>query len=269
MPVPYDPAHPDLEAVRLIFFDWLRSDPSAEQLNKNGTAYERFVEYVNNNRQPQVLAFHVTEVFWQLLVEGIVAPGMNSSNLDLPWFHVTEYGKKVLEAEAGHPHDEVGYLARVRARVPQPDLTVLAYLSEAVTAFRHGTPVASTVMLGIAAERVFLLTCESLLAALLDLNERAAFGSLLQRFPMKSKLDWVHAKLVDLQNLRVPGLPDNATLMVTAIYDFLRTQRNDLGHPREKPPIVDREEAFVNLQIFPRYYQTAEQVRQFLAVNQV
>src|SRR6266498_3748823 len=171
MPVPYDPAHPDWAAVRRIFFDWLRSDPHADQLNPTGAAYGPFVEYVNNNRQPQLLAFHVTEVFWQLLVEGVVAPGMNSSNQNLPFFHVTEYGKKVLAAEAGHPHDEAGYLDRMRARVPQPDRTVLAYLSEAVTAFRRGTPVASTVMLGIAAERVFLMVCDSMLASLRDAKE--------------------------------------------------------------------------------------------------
>lgn len=269
MPVVYDPAQPDLEAVRRILFDWLRANPNANQLNQDGTVYEPFVEYANNNRHPGVLAFHVTEVFWQLLVEGIVSPGMNSWNLDLPWFHVTEYGKKVLQGEAGHPHDEAGYLARVRTRVSQPDQTVLAYLAEALTAFRRGIPVASTVMLGIAAERVFLLVCEAILASLRDPNEKATFGGLLQRLPMKPKLDWVHAKLLDLQNRRTPGLPDNVTLTVTAIYDFLRSQRNDLGHPREIPPNVDREEAFVNLQIFPRYYQTAEELRQFLAGNQV
>lgn len=269
MPVPYDPAHPDLAAVRRIFFDWLRSDANANQLNPTGAAYERFVEYANNNRQPQVLAFHVTEVFWQLLIEGIVAPGMNSSDQNLPWFHVTEYGKKVLAAEAGHPHDEAGYLARVRTRVPQPDPTVLAYLAEALTAFRRGTPVASTVMLGIAAERVFLMVCDSLLASLCDPSERAALGGILQRFPMRPKLDWVHAKILALQNRRTPGLPDNVGLMVTAVYDFLRAQRNDLGHPRDAPPDVDREDAFANLQMFPRYYEIAEELRRFLAANQV
>ncbi len=269
MPVLYDSAHPDWSAVRRIFFDWLRSDPKANQLNTTGDAYQRFVEYANNNRQPQVLAFHVTEVFWQLLIEGIVAPGMNSSNQNLPWFHVTEYGKKVLAEEAGHPHDEAGYLARVRTRVPQPDPTVLAYLTEALTTFRRGTPVASTVMLGIAAERVFLMVCDSLLAALRDPGEQATLGGILQRFPMRPKLDWVHAKILALQNLRPPGLPDNVGLMVTALYDFLRTQRNDLGHPRDVPPDVNRDDAFANLQMFPRYYQIAEELRRFLAANWV
>lgn len=269
MPVPYDPTRPDLAAVRRIFLDWLRANPNATQLDSTGATYEGLVEYVNDNRQPQLLAFHVTEVFWELLVEGIVAPGTSSQMLNLPLFHLTGYGKKVVASEAGHPHDEPGYLARLRARVPQPDQTVQAYLGEALTAFRRGTPVSSTIMLGIAAERIFLLVCDSLSAALRDPTEKATFDALLQRFPMKPKLDWVHAKLLDLQNRRVPGLPDNATLAVTAIYDFLRTQRNDLGHPREVPPSVDREEAFGNLQIFPRYYQVAEEVRQFLGGNQV
>jgi hypothetical protein len=269
MPVPYDPTRPDLAAVRRIFLDWLRANPNATQLDSSGTAYERLVEYVNNNREPQLLAFHVTEVFWELLVEGIVAPGTSSQMLDLPWFHLTEYGKRVVASEAGHPHDEPGYLALLRARVPQPDQTVQAYLGEALTAFRRGTPVASTIMLGIAAERIFLLVCDSLSVALRDPTEKATFDALLQRFPMKPKLDWVHAKLLELQNRRVAGIPDNATLAVTAIYDFLRVQRNDLGHPREVPPSVDREEAFANLQILPRYYQVAEEVRQFLRGNQV
>jgi len=234
-----------------------------------GDVYQRFVEYVNNNPQPQILAFHMTEVFWQLMIEGILAPGMNAANQNLPWFHVTDYGRKVLREEAGHPHDEVGYLERVRARVPNPDATVLAYLTEALSTFRRGTPVASTVMLGIAAERVFLMVCDSFLVALRDPAERAALGAILQRFPMKPKLDWIHAKVSNLQNQRLPGLPENAALMVTAVYDFLRTQRNDLGHPRDSPPAVDREDAFVNLQMFPRYYQIAEELRQFLAANQV
>jgi hypothetical protein len=269
MPVPYNPANPDWSAVRRIFFDWLRANPDRNSLDNTGASYGPFVEYADNNQRPSILAFHVYEVFWQALVEGILAPGTNSPNPHLPWFHVTEYGRKVLDAEAGHPHDEAAYLEKVRARVARPDGTVLAYLAEAVATFRRGTPVASTVMLGIAAERVFLMVCESMLAALRDPGEQAAFDSLLQRFPMKPKLDWVQAKIAALKSRRMPGLPDNTSLMVTAVYDFLRTQRNDLGHPRDLPPTVDREDAFVNLQMFPRYYQVAEELRHFLATNPV
>lgn len=86
---------------------------------------------------------------------------------------------------------------------------------------------------------------------------------------MKPKLDWVHAKLVSLQNQKLTGLPENSIIMVTAIYDFIRAQRNDLGHPRDVPPKVEREDAYANLQLFPRYYQTAQELRAFFAANPI
>jgi hypothetical protein len=268
MPTPYDIQNPDPRAARRIMLDWLRANPTG-QLDLVGAAYEPYVEWVAGGRDARVLAFHLTEVFWELVVEGIIAPGCDAWNLDLPFYHLTGHGRTVLQGEAGHPHDEGAYLARVRANIPGLDDTVMAYLTESLRAFRRGTYVAATIVLGIAAERVFLLLCASLLAALRDPGERAVFEGIMQRLPMKPKLDWVHNKIQELQARRMPSFPDNATLAVSAIYDFLRTQRNDLGHPREQPPTIDREEAFVNLQIVPRYYQTADAVRQFLAEHQV
>jgi hypothetical protein len=57
--------------------------------------------------------------------------------------------------------------------------------------------------------------------------------------------------------------------MIVAIYDLMRGQRNELGHPRELPPHVNREDSFVNLQIFPRYWEIAEETRTFLSSNPV
>jgi hypothetical protein len=49
---------------------------------------------------------------------------------------------------------------------------------------------------------------------------------------MRPKLEFVHRKP---QSVKAPNLfPENANIMVTAIYDFVRSQRNDLGHPREE-----------------------------------
>jgi len=86
---------------------------------------------------------------------------------------------------------------------------------------------------------------------------------------MKPELDWIHAKVQDIEAKRLAGFPDNASLMVTAIYDILRSQRNDLGHPQAIPSQVTCEDAFVNLQVFQCYYETAEGVRQYLAINAV
>jgi len=255
--IPFDFQRPDLAAVRQIVFERLRRDPQYRQLDNTGDGFAPFVEYVgatepDRQNGRRVLLFLAREVFWELVVAGIVSPGMDSHNLELPWFHITQYGDQVLTSTDPQPYDPTGYLTRLRDRVANPDATVIAYLAESLETFRKGNRVACAVMLGIAAERVFLLLCDSLGAALSNASEKAAFSKLRERFPMKPKLDWVHAKVQQIQKQGPVGFPDNATIMLVAIYDLMRCQRNELGHPRETPPNIEPRDALVHLQIFPR-----------------
>jgi hypothetical protein len=272
--IPFDPRNPRLDTVRQIVIERLRRDASWHALDSTGDGFAPYVEYIAQNEPDRQngrhqLVFLAQELFWQLVVEGILAPGMDSSNLKLPWFHITGHGREVLASSEPQPYDPAGYVARLRERVPHPDPTVIAYLAESLETFRKNNRVASTVMLGIAAERVFLILCDALAAALSNASERTAFTKLLDRFPMKPKLDWVQNKIQQVQKQAHAGFPENAVIMLVAIYDLMRCQRNELGHPREAPPNVQRQDAFVNLQIFPRYYDIAEQVRTFLASNPV
>ena len=57
--------------------------------------------------------------------------------------------------------------------------------------------------------------------------------------------------------------------MVTQVYDLIRAQRNDLGHPREDPPRLSREDANAHLQVFQTYYAKAEALRSFLGANKI
>lgn len=269
--IPFDPNTADLETARQIVFARLRSDREWHSIDKSGDGFSPFVEYTSQPGRDGRwrLAVLASEVFWLLVGEGILSPGMDYSNPDLPWFHITAYGHKVLASPEPQPYDPTFYLAGLRTKIATPDPTVMAYVTESLETFRKGNLVASTVMLGIAAERVFLLLCNSLEAALANPGEKAAFAKLLKGLAIKPKLDWVHDKIQKVQKLRPAGFPDNATIMTIAIYDLLRCQRNELGHPREDPPTVKRADAFVNLQIFPRYYEIAEEARNFLFSNPV
>jgi hypothetical protein len=266
--VPYDSAYPEMRLLRLAVFERLRREPAWHHLPNIATEFDQYVEHVNPE-QKNALVFHLREVLWQLLTEGVLAPGSDRSNLELPFFHVTEFGRAVLDSTGPNAFDPEGYLDFVRGRVAGADATVLAYLAESLHTLRRGTLVASAVMLGIAAERVFLLLSDSLHVALSSAKEGKDFGALLERYPMKPKLDWVRAKIDVLQVARTAGFPENAGIMVVAMYDLIRQQRNELGHPRENPPVLTRDDVLGNLQVFVRYYETAEMVRSFLASNRV
>lgn len=255
------------ELARAIMLERLRRDSSWSQLNSYDPGFDPYVEYVGNSRTKLLILLQ--DVFWEFIIQGIVAPGTNLSTPDLPWFHLTDYGRKVLESEGVLPHDPAGYLQRFRNDVGTPDPTVEAYLSESLNCFTRGTYIASVVMLGVASERAFLLLCNALLNALSDPNEKSAFETILRRLAIKPKEDWVLSKIQAIQSTRPRPLPDNVNIMLTLIFDFIRSQRNNLGHPQDNPPKTTREEAFVNLRMFPGYYKMLNQVMEYLSLNPV
>ena len=257
-----------MRLLRLVVFERLRRDP---QWNYYPNSSSGFTDYVDTSHPhaSEALGFHLSEVVWQLLIEGVLAPGSNSANPNLPWFHLTPLGRSVLESQGPNPFDPEGYVEFVQRKVSDADATVLLYLAESLNTQRTGNLVASAVMLGIAAERVFLLLSQSLHAALKDPKEKKEFGDILGRFPMKPKLDWVRAKIESLQSRKVRGIPESAGLVIMAIYDMIRQQRNELGHPREEPPALTRDDVLASIQVFVRYYETAEALRSFLGENQV
>jgi len=200
----------------------------------------------------------------------VLAPGFNLANPNLPFFHLTDYGKNVSAEEKFIPHDPDGYLRRFKAEIPNADATVTAYLQESIECFARGNHIASVVMLGIAAERVFLLVSEKMLPALADPNEQKKFQAIMELMALKPKLDFVASKIAQIMSKKPrPNLPDNLNIAVSVIYDFIRMQRNDLGHAQATPPDVSREDAFVNLRIFPTYYKMAEQLSAYLGANRV
>jgi hypothetical protein len=116
--VPFSPNSPDMEAARQIIFERLRREPGWDQLDRSGDGYAPYVDYVDSPQSGRnVLVFAAEELFWQLIIERIIAPGMDASNLKLPFFHLTAYGREVLKSGPGNPNDPTGYLRRLAEKI--------------------------------------------------------------------------------------------------------------------------------------------------------
>jgi hypothetical protein len=267
----YDPRNPSPTVLRQAVFARLRSGlPQVERADYNGRtlreAFEGVIDFVVPSLPGPAWESDfldaVYDLLWQLVAEGVIRPG--SMSLTFP--DMTEYGKRVINNENAHPHDVERFLNQMK-NGQQIDPTVEAYLVESLHSFRQTRLVASAVLLGVAAERTFLIIAKSLLEALKDANEQAKFKKLLDRQPMKPKQDWVHAKLLELDGNRrtLPDdFPESTPLMVTGIYDLIRQQRNDLGHPRDVPPKIEWGQLEANLFLFSQYYRSAEQLNSYL-----
>jgi hypothetical protein len=261
------------ELVRMIFLRRLRRDRNWKSIDLDG--WEPYVNFVGNSFPAQLL-LRAMRVYWQLVGEGIIHPGRlvmvapNISGLDkaqfsAPYFSVTRYGTEVLNSPAYEPHYPTSYMAELLQSAAESDDTVTAYMQEAVDSFRRGSLAASMVMLGVAAERVFVLVSEAVLAALDNADEKKRFIKVMAGLSMKPKLDWISHKF----QVARKTLPDGSELMVLGVYNLVRLQRNELGHPQGSPPRVSRIDARAFLQMFPPFFTKAQELRAHLRIVRI
>ncbi len=174
---------------------------------------------------------------------------MNDANRQFPFFRITEFGQRLIDNQQVYFfHDVSSYEALIRSEVPQIDSVTLLYLKEAMQSFRTGCVLASTVMLGVATEHTFLLLVEKVEQNATHATTFANVGqqrTILQKFnKFKNILDQ------EARNL-TPELREDLDTHFAAILSIIRTFRNQSGHPTGK--IIDREQAYVLLQLFIPY----------------
>ncbi len=210
----------------------------------------------------------VRDILWELLVQGVLAPGYNSSNLDLPFIHLTDYGKDCLRENVALPHDPDGYLARLQQPSAEPlDSTVLSYVTESLQTFLHGHYMASAVMLGVASERCLDLLTEAYSASIADSTDKAAFQKALRQAgrSIKQRFDVLRQRLLALA---LPAdLQDALDVQLSGVFTLIRYSRNDAGHPTGRT--VDRSVAHGNLLLFPQYCTRVYALMSYFAAHQV
>src|SRR5688572_16353348 len=99
----------NLEFVRQIVFHRLRTDSNWRHFDYRWERTDNFVRFGDNQISSRFIVL-ANEILWQLIMQGVITPGRDSSNPTLPWFRITDYGRKVLEADRFIPHDPSGYL---------------------------------------------------------------------------------------------------------------------------------------------------------------
>lgn len=199
------------------------------------------------------------EVFWGLFREGVITLGFNDANREFPFFRVSEFGRRLLDSgQAYFFHDVSTYETVIRNEVPNIDAVTLIYLKEAMQAFRAGCILSATVMLGVATEHVFILLLDQIsqnpihAPTFTNVNEQRTILQKINRF--KGILDQ------QLRQLSTEVKEDLDTHF-SGILSIIRNFRNQAGHPTGR--IIDREQAYILLQLFIPYCKKLYQLMDF------
>lgn len=171
---------------------------------------------------------------------------MYGSGTSLPYFHVTDHGHQCIKSQEVIPYDINGYLGKLRA-IPNIDTWVLHYMTEAVRSFNADSPLATTIMIGLTAEKLVLDLIDAFEGYLsrnkTTLRNKSHFtfaGDVDQAFNVEVNSNWqisykygVYVKYFD--GMKIPA-------QITSILDaptrnsfttYIRLLRNEVSHPND------------------------------------
>lgn len=262
----------DTAQLRLCFLDVLKNMKSG-QLNVINREIVRhavnrdFIQRTGDPSQWQPDASDiekVRELFWAFIIQGVIIPGMNANNPNLPFFSVTEYGQKVVDSPDPVPHDPDGYIAHLDEVAPNLNPIAKSYIAEGLECFQRATYTAAVVMLGVASERLILDLADSV-ANKLTGKERDNLARKLSG----TRITVAYEETMKRLRPRLGGLPDSLSDgfegLINGVFNVIRRHRNEAGHP--SGDTVDRLTALGLFSSFPLYCGRVSKVIEHIDSN--
>lgn len=168
-----------------------------------------------------------------------------------PWLTITEHGKEVFSQENWLPYDPEGYLKALKEKVPEIDDATFTYIGESISSFNNRHLLSATLTLGVASENLMILLIETYSNFLKDPKRKASFDK-------KIEDKWISTQYKEFRkefSADVKSLPKelqgDVDTYLDGIFNFIRINRNDAGHPTGKAQGV--KVVYANLQIFADY----------------
>ena len=223
-----------------------------------------FQQTIIQNPELQAIPKHqemIFEVFYSLLARELVYIFADGQPMDLWKVRLTERGRDVASDPDVNPDSGSIYVETVRARIPDASDVVLQYLIEGHRSYENRCHFACAVMVGVASEAAFYEMAPSFGAWLQETERRAFLTKLGGISSYAVKFDEFRRRIDGKKDRLPPELSDSLNLTLNAVLEALRLYRNDAGHPRGKT--IDRETAFLILQITPKYLQKMYALKQF------
>lgn len=273
----------ELEELRSLAFEALKRFQNGKNFWGGGLQYGTIIpeiEYVaaqkglipvsgGNFQEAKVTEDEVVkilEIISNFLNEGILMWGLNRSNLAPPFMRITSYGGKVLASEDVVPHDPDGFIKSFKEKVPNVDELILLYLVESIQTFRNNNLLSSLVMLGVASEASFNLLYDSFTKSLTG-PKKQKFERLATNISLKTKFDELMKELKRIEPSLPKDISENLESEIGGIFNLIRYQRNDAGHPTGKQ--TTRDEVFVSLRLFRIYCSKLYKLVTWLANNNI
>jgi len=251
--------------IRIEIFEYLKNNPS-DQIGSLVSAIERKHDqaFIQNNIKK------INEVLFELFTNNILIPGTGSINnysQYLPFYTLTEYGKEIINQEGSLPYDTDKYINEIKRLIPEIDEILLLYLGESKTTYNKEHLLSATITLGIASEKLILLLIDSFIEALKDKTRKAKLKKQISESFIYSKHKIFRKNFDPIKGLLPKEIIDKLDIYLDGIFNFIRENRNEAGHPTGIS--MTKKELFANLQLFSDYAKKIYSIINYLKTNEI
>lgn len=264
------------EEIRNIIWTFLKkaiSDPTIS------LQYATFYHHLNtaipnlhsayNPVQRGKIYGYLREILQEMMMNGMMYQGNEGdlSGTNLMFLTISEYGKECLLNDNVLPYDPEGYLRELQDQNKNLDSVTLEYISEAVNAFNRRLFLSATVMLGVASENLIYILVDSYTNAITSPVDKAKFEK-----KITDKGIYVIFKefktSFDLTKKKLPKeLTDNSDIYLDNIFNLIRYNRNNIGHPTGKK--ANYKSLYASLQIFAEYSKLISDLKDYFDKNKI
>jgi len=229
---------------------------------QQGSVLDAVAQHLGVRQNPDLEQAILTQ-WHDLFRTGYFAWGLNLSNPNPPFFHITDHGRRTLERLSRDPGNPSGYLRHI-ASVAKLNPVASSYLGEGLNCFVAGFYKAAAVMIGGAAESIILelrdLVRQKLAAA------KIAEPKGLSDWRIKTTLD----ALYDLLDARKSSFPkelrEGFEAYWLAFAQQVRATRNDAGHPSSVDPVTE-DGVHASFLVFPELARLSTDLAIWISAN--
>lgn len=224
------------------------------QMSFIGELFREETRDTTDNQHRDILSI-AREIVHEFITMGAIYPGtkggVSGSECGYPWITITEYGRNIFMSENWLPYDPEGYIKELKSQVPGLDDVTITYVAESIAAFNRRHLLSATITLGVASENLMLLLIEVYTNSIKDHARQLAFKK-------ATKDSWISTQYKEFKKefphdlkLLNKELQSDWETYLDGIFNFIRLNRNDAGHPTGKE--FSAKVVNANLQIFAEY----------------
>lgn len=136
---------------------------------------------------------------------------------------------------------------------------------ESIRTYNINQLLSSTITLGCASERALVILIETYEQTFIDNDAKSSFSKKVSGKFIKAQFDEFDKSFRSIMSSLPYELRENYTNTLTGVFQMIRYNRNNAGHPTGKS--VEKETLFANLQVFIPYCKYIYDLIQYFKTN--